>query len=360
MKVWSFAGLTLALMLSACSEQSTSESLSADGVEGYSNQPSATESRLAVVQQRGKLICGVDGGIPGFSFVDDDGAYSGLDVEVCQALAAALFDDPEAVEYRRLESSERFVALAQGEVDILSRNTTWTVKRDTQLGIEFGPTIFYDGQGVMVRKDSGITEIEDFSGKRICVETQTTTEANLADSLQELKISAEVLFYQDTDVVYDSYQQGRCEGVTADKSQLIVSRSQFNNPDDHTLLNVTMSKEPLGPVIVDNDSAWFDVVEWVIYGLMQAEEFGITSANVDDFKDSQDASVEIARFLGDEDTFGSDMGISDNFMYRVISHVGNYGEIYDRNLGSESQFQLDRGLNNLWINGGLLYSPPFR
>lgn len=361
MKKWSFLGLAVALAVTACGGGTTSEpSAGGDAGSADADAPAASAdgSRLAAVQERGQLVCGVDGGIPGFSFVDESGAYSGLDVDVCKAVAAALFDDPEAVEYRRLDSTERFTALSGGEVDMLSRNTTWTISRDTQVGMEFAPTTFYDGQGMMVRSDAGIASLEDFAGRAICVETGTTTELNLTDQMRQLGIEFEPVVFQDADAAYAAYDEGRCEGMTSDKSQLLARRSTLPTPDEHTLLDVTMSKEPLGPLTVNNDSAWFDVVKWVTYGLIQAEEFGITAANIDDFVGGDDPNI--ARFLGEEGTLGEDMGLPNDFMYRVISNVGNYGEIYDRNLGESSQFQLDRGLNSLWTEGGLLYAPPFR
>jgi general L-amino acid transport system substrate-binding protein len=357
MRKWGLLAAALGLTLAACGG-TTTDTATTDGGDGGDTATAASGSRLDVVKERGTLICGVDGGIPGFSFVDESGTYSGLDVDVCKAVAAAVLGDPEAVEYRRLDSTERFTALAGGEVDMLSRNTTWTTSRDTQVGLEFAPTTFYDGQGMMVREDSGIAGLEDFAGKAICVETGTTTELNLTDQMRKLNVDFEPVVFQDADAAYAAYDEGRCEGMTSDKSQLIARRSTLPNPDEHILLDVTMSKEPLGPVTVNNDSAWFDVVKWVTFGLFQAEEMGITSENIAEFQGSEDPSI--ARFLGEEGTLGSDMGLPNDFMVSVISGVGNYGEIYERNLGSESQFNLDRGLNALWTEGGLVYPPPFR
>ncbi|MDJ0701974.1 MAG: amino acid ABC transporter substrate-binding protein [Leptolyngbyaceae cyanobacterium MO_188.B28] len=358
MRNWSFLlmALTVAVApLSACSEPGTSTNTSADG-----QSSNVGGSRLQVVLNRGRLVCGVEGSIPGFSFLDESGAYSGLDVDVCKAVAAALFDDPDAIEYRRLDTTERFTALTGGEVDMLSRNTTWTITRDTSVGLEFAPTTFFDGMGMMVREDSGITELEDFEGKAICVTSGTATELNLTDQMRKLDISFEPVVYQNRDATYAAYDEGRCEGITSDKSTLISRRSTLPTPGDHVLMAVTMSKEPLGPVTINNDSAWFDVVKWVTYGLIQAEEFGITSENVDEFTTSKDPSIK--RFLGveGEGTLGADMGIPNDFMYRAITHVGNYGEIFDRNVGKDSQFKLERGLNDLWTRGGLMYAPPFR
>jgi general L-amino acid transport system substrate-binding protein len=315
-------------------------------------------SRLNTIKERGQLICGVEGNIPGFSFVDQSGSYSGIDVDVCKAVAAALFNDPNAVEYRNLDSTERFTALTGGEVDMLSRNTTWTLSRDTSVGLEFAPTTFYDGQGMMVRQNSGIQSLRDFQGKSVCVETGTTTELNLTDKMRQAGVQFNPVVFQEANAAYAAYSEGRCEGMTSDKSQLIARRSTLPNPGEHVLLNVTMSKEPLGPVTSNNDSAWFDTVKWVTYALIEAEELGITQGNVDQKKASEDPTVR--RFLGVEGSLGEDMGLPNDFAYRVVKSVGNYGEVYERNLGKASQFKLDRGQNDLWTRGGLLYSPPFR
>jgi len=315
-------------------------------------------SRLDTVKERGQLICGVEGNIPGFSFVDQSGSYSGIDVDVCKAVAAALFNDPNAVEYRNLDSTERFTALTGGEVDMLSRNTTWTLSRDTSVGLEFAPTTFYDGQGMMVRQNSGIQSLSDFQGKSVCVETGTTTELNLTDKMRQAGVQFNPVVFQEANAAYAAYSEGRCEGMTSDKSQLIARRSTLPNPGEHVLLDVTMSKEPLGPVTSNNDSAWFDTVKWVTYALIEAEELGITQGNVDQKKASEDPTVR--RFLGVEGSLGEDMGLPNDFAYRVVKSVGNYGEVYERNLGKGSQFNLDRGQNDLWTRGGLLYSPPFR
>jgi general L-amino acid transport system substrate-binding protein len=353
MRKWGLLAAALGLTLAACGGSTTT---TADG--GEDGAPATGGSRLDVVKERGQLICGVDGGIPGFSFVDESGAYSGLDVDVCKAVAAAVLGDAEAVEYRRLDSTERFTALSGGEVDMLSRNTTWTISRDTSVGLEFAPTTFFDGQGMMVKTDSGISSLEDFAGKAVCVETGTTTELNLTDQMRQLGVDFEPVVFQDADAAYAAYAEGRCEGMTSDKSQLIARRSTLPNPDESILLEVTMSKEPLGPVTVNNDSTWFDVVKWTTFGLIQAEEFGITSENIATFEGSEDPNI--ARFLGEEGTLGSDMGLPNDFMVSVIGQVGNYGEVFDRNLGTDSQFELERGQNALWTEGGLMYPPPFR
>lgn len=317
-----------------------------------------SKSRLDTVISRGKLMCGVSGDLPGFSFVDQTGKYSGLDVDFCRALAAALFNDPEKVEYRNLTSKERFEVLKAGDVDLLSRNSTWTAGRDTGLGLEFVATMFYDGQGMMVSKAAGITKLEDLAGKSVCVETGTTTELNLADQMRKLNIDYKPLVFENGDATYAAYAQGRCEGVTSDRSQLAGRRTTLPKPEDHQVLEVVMSKEPLAPVVVNNDSRWADVVKWVVFTLTNADELGITAKNVDEKLKSTDPVVK--RFLGVEGTLGKDMGLPNNFTVRIIKAVGNYGEVYERNVGTGSKINLPRGINNLWNNGGLMYAPPFR
>lgn len=355
MKTWGsiIASVLMLIPVTACETGDTQNKTQAN----QGNQQAT--SRSYIVKNRGQLICGVEGGIPGFSYVDQNGDYSGIDVDICKAVAAALFDDPNAVEYRNLDSTERFTALNGGEVDMLSRNTTWTISRDTNVGLEFAPTTFYDGQGMMVRADSGVNSLEDLQDKSICVEAGTTTELNLTDNLRQQNVKAETLTFQQADPAYAAYAEGRCDGMTSDKSQLLSRRSTLPIPNDHIILDVTMSKEPLGPVTKNNDSAWFDIVKWVTYALIEAEELGITQANVDDLKqNSEDPTIR--RFLGVDGDLGEGLGLSNDFAYRVIKNVGNYGEVYNRNLGEESQFKLPRGMNDLWTNGGLLYSPPFR
>lgn len=344
-------------VLSACTTTESADTTTGATAEEGAAPAATSSSRLATILDRGTLICGVEGSIPGFSFVDSSGAYSGLDVDICRAVAAALFGDPEAVEYRNLDSTERFTALAAGEVDMLSRNTTWTSSRDAAggNGMEFAPTTFYDGQGMMVRVDSGIETLEDFEGKSICVETGTTTELNLADRMRELGVTYQEVKFQDSDATYAAYAEGRCEGATSDQSQLAARRTTLPNPDEHKILSVTMSKEPLAPVTMNNDSQWFDVVKWVTYGLIQAEEFGITQANLEEQLASE--NPEIRRFLGVEGDLGAQLGLEPDFMARAIRAVGNYGEIYERNIGP---LGIPRGLNSLWTDGGLMYSPPFR
>jgi general L-amino acid transport system substrate-binding protein len=351
-----FAGLLVLSSLVACSDtpQQSGGNMAKDGT----TKDSQAKGRLATVLSRGNVICGVSGELPGFSFVGQDGKYSGLDVEVCRAIAAALFDDPTKVEFRNLNAKERFTAVQTGEVDILSRNTTFTLSRDTSVGLNFAPVVFYDGQGIMVKKASGIKTLADLKNKSICIQTGTTTEQNLTDQLQKRGIPYKPLVFEDVNTVFATYAEGRCEGVTADRSQLISRRTTQPKPDDHTILEEPLSKEPLAPAVAGGDDAWQDTVKWVVYSLIEAEELGITSKNLSQFSASKDPALR--RFLGQDGSLGKDMGLPNDFAARIVKHVGNYGEVYDRNLGPTTKLNLPRGQNNLWTKGGLLFSPPFR
>lgn len=314
------------------------------------------ESLLNTVTERGNLVCGVNGQLPGFSFVNENGEYSGLDVDVCRAVAAALFDDPTQVEFRDLSAQERFTAVQTGEVDLLNRNTTWTVSRDTSVGMEFAPTTFYDGQGLLAPTGSGIQGLSDLEGKSVCVLSGTTNEQNLADRMRKLGVNYTPVVFEDVDALYAAYEQGRCGVATSDRSQLTARRAILGNPEEHEVLDVVLSKEPLGPLVANGDAQWFDAVKWITYALIEAEELGINSQNIDSFAETEDP--QISRFLGQEGNLGGDMGLPNDFAARAIRHVGNYGEIYDRNIGQP--FDLERGQNSLWTDGGLMYSPPFR
>ncbi|MBU6335579.1 MAG: amino acid ABC transporter substrate-binding protein [Chloroflexi bacterium] len=321
--------------------------------------PAATTGRLETITARGTVICGVNNNpLPGFASVDASGVYSGFDVDFCKAVAAALFDDPSKVEYRPLSSQDRFTALQTGEIDVLIRNSTWTLGRDGDVGLDWSPTTFYDGQGMMVRKDSGITSIDDMDGATICVQTGTTTELNLADVFRAKGLTFQPVVFPDGDQTRSAYDAGQCDGFTTDKSGLVSSITLLSNPADHQILSDTMSKEPLGPSVLQGDPKWADAVNWITYATFQAEEYGITSANLAEFSASE--VPEIRRFLGIEGELGKGVGLSNDFAARVIKHVGNYAEIYNRNLGPDTPFNLPRGLNALYTEGGLLYSPPFR
>ncbi len=338
--------IILLTFLSSCAKKTTKVGVNS----------SNSKSNLALVKERGYLICGVNGQLPGFSFVNEKGEYSGLDTDICRAIAAALFDDPNKVEFRNLSAQERFTAVQAGEVDILSRNTTWTLSRDTDAGLEFAPVVFYDGQGMMVKQSSKIKQVADLQNKSICVLAGTTSAANLADQMGKRAINYNPVISNDTDAVYAAYQQGRCDAVTADRSQLIARRSNLASPQEHVILNTVLSKEPLAPAIAAGDAAWLDVVRWSIFTLIQAEEFGINSDNLSSFETTEDPAIK--RFLGLQESLGEDLGLTNDFANRIINHVGNYEEIYQRNIGIP--FQLERGQNELWTMGGLIYSPPFR
>ncbi|MEM7758341.1 MAG: amino acid ABC transporter substrate-binding protein [Cyanobacteria bacterium P01_A01_bin.40] len=312
-------------------------------------------STLDIVQERGYLICGVNGELPGFSFVNSDDRYEGIDVDFCRAIAAALFDDANQVKFRNVTAEERFAVLKSGEIDLLSRNTTKTLSRDTDSNLGFTPPIFYDAQGVMVKKASGIKKLADLENKSICVAEDTTSYDNLQDYMKQAAINFRIVASSDREVLFDSYEYDRCQGITTDISQLIARRTLLANPRDHQILAQTISQEPLAPMLRHQDSQWFDVVKWITFALIQAEEFGISSENIKVYRNTKELGIR--RFLGLDNDLGSQLGLSNDFTLRIIEQVGNYGEIYERNIGQP--FGLDRGENALWQNGGLMYSPPF-
>jgi general L-amino acid transport system substrate-binding protein len=320
--------------------------------------------KMAAIKARGSLICGVDGKLPGFSFVSPDGSYSGLDVDICKATAAAVLSDPAKVTYRDLSATERFAALSSGEVDLLSRNTTMTLSRDAPGGnaLAFAPTTFFDDQAVMVPATSGIRSLKEVAGKPICVETGTASELNLADRMRELNATYTPLKFQSGDQTYAAYLQGRCVAVTTDRSQLAAKRTGFPKPSEHILLPDVLSKEPLNPATINADPAWADAVRWVVYSLIQAEEMGITAANIDAKVAEAKANKNLAqlrRFFGVEGDLGKQLGLPADFVVRTVKAVGNYGEVFERNVGTGSPLKLDRGVNQQWRQGGLMYSPPF-
>jgi len=320
--------------------------------------PAAGE-RLGAITARGRLVCGVHTELLGFGYIDQAGRNVGFDIDLCRAVATAIFNDPEAVEFVPITAAERGPALQTGEVDVVCRNMTWTSTREAQWG-NFTWIMFYDGQGMMVRADLGATTLEDLGGATICVTTGTTTELNLADAFRSLGLEFTPVTFEETSAVYGAYEEGRCDAATSDKSQLAAVRAGFANPDDHVILDVTMSKEPLTPAVPAGDDQWLDVVKTVMWVLINAEELGVTSQNVDAMMASD--SPEIRRLLGVEGDFGqADLGLSPDFAANVIRTVGNYGEIYDRYMGPQGiAFTLDRGLNRLWKDGGMIYAPPLR
>ncbi len=309
------------------------------------------------ILDRGELICGVSKGTPGFTVINTDGSYSGFDVDFCRVIAAAVLGDSTKVSFRPLEASERQAALQSEEIDVMSRNTTWTLSRDAVWGATFAQTTFFDGQGMMVPTDSGITDLKGLEGLTICVQSGTTTELNLADQMSLAGVTYTPKVFSDAAATWDSFVQGQCDAFTTDKSGLIGYKGTAADPTKFTILDVTMSKEPLGPLSPQSDPQFADIVRWSVFATIQAEEYGITSKNVDDFLKSE--IPEIQRFLGQGDNaIGSLYGIANDFTIQIIKQVGNYGEIFDRNL--TAPFGVGRGINDLWTKGGLMYSPPFR
>jgi general L-amino acid transport system substrate-binding protein len=320
-----------------------------------------TASRLDSIRSRGKMICGGNANVAGFGFLAADGSYSGFDIDFCRAVAVAVFGvaDDSTMEIRPLTAADRPVALQTNEIDVLIRNTTYTLSRDTEWAADFGPTNFYDGQGMMVRADSGIESLEDLEGGSVCVQTGTTTELNLADVMASLGINYESIVFPDSPTTTAAYNEGTCDGFTTDKSGLISQKQELTNPEEHIILDVTMSKEPLGPAYSHGDNQWGDVVDWSVYCTISGEEYGITSENVDEMIETAE-DPNIRRMLGVEGALGEGLGLGNDFCANIIREVGNYAEIYNRSLGPDTPYNVPRGLNNLYTEGGLLYAPPFR
>ncbi|MDB0046797.1 amino acid ABC transporter substrate-binding protein [Alphaproteobacteria bacterium] len=313
---------------------------------------------LKNTMKKGFVRCGVSQGLPGFSNADAAGNWTGVDVDVCRAVAAAVLGDANKVKFTPLSAKERFTALTSGEIDILSRNTTWTLSRDADLGVTFVGVNFYDGQGFMVRKDSGITSTSQFkNGISACTNIGTTTELNMRDFFNSKGISYEPVAFEKADEVVAAYDSGRCDTYTTDKSGLAAQRTKMTNPDDHIVLPETISKEPLGPVVRQGDAVWEDIVRWSLNVMIEAEEYGISSSNADMMKTSENPAVK--RLVGTEGELGSYLGLDQDWSLRIIKQVGNYGESYKRNI-ADTGILPDRGPNNIWTQGGLLYTPPAR
>ncbi len=320
---------------------------------------SAFAGTLDDVKARGQLICGVTTGLAGFAAPDDKGEWQGFDVDVCRAVAAGVFGDPKKVKFVPTTGQSRFPALQSGEVDMLARNTTWTFDRDVKLGFEFTGINFYDGQGFIVRKSLGIKSALELDGASVCVGTGSTTELNLGDFFTANNMSYTPVVYVTADEIRAGYLANRCDAYTTDRSGLAAQRSVFPNPDDHVVLPEVISKEPLGPLVRHGDHQWGDVVRWSLNVMIIAEEKGLTSANVDEKKASTN-DPEVKRLLGVEGEYGARLGLSNEWAYNIIKTVGNYAETYERNIGPSTQIALERGVNALWTNGGILYAPPFR
>jgi general L-amino acid transport system substrate-binding protein len=323
--------------------------------------PAAAQGRLPTleaIKQRGQIICGANTGLPGFSVPDKQGNWSGLDVDFCRALAAAIFNDPTKTRFIPTSSVNRFASLQSGEVDVLSRNVTWTSSRDTSLGFNFGPVTYYDGQGFMVKKSLNAKSAKDLSGATVCVNQGSTTELNLADYFRTNNMLLKVVSFPTGEESVKAYEAGRCDSFTTDVSGLYAERLKMANVGDHIILPEIISKEPLAPAVRHGDDQWFDIVKWTQYAIVTAEELGVTKANVDEQLKS--TNPDIRRLLGLEGKHGEALGLSNDWAYRIIKHVGNYGENFEKNVGSGSELKISRGLNQLWTKGGLQYAPPIR
>ena len=311
------------------------------------------------IKSKGVLTCGVTSGTPGFSSADSTGNYTGLDIDVCKGVTAAIFGSPDKIKFVPLSAPQRFTAIQSGEVDILSRNTTWTLGREAQLGLLFGPTVFYDGQGFLVKKSANIKSAKQLSGATVCVQPGTTTELNLADYFRANKLELKTVVIENLDEVENTFFSGRCDAFTTDSSSLAGTRiTKAPKPDDYIILPELISKEPLAPSVRQGDDQFFNIMRWTVFALIQAEEKGITSKNVDDMLKSEDPDIK--RFLGVMPGNGKALGLDEKWAYDIIKAVGNYGEIFERNVGKGSPLKLERGLNDLWTTGGLMYAPPAR
>ncbi|PLX39421.1 MAG: amino acid ABC transporter substrate-binding protein [Hyphomicrobiales bacterium] len=318
----------------------------------------ASAATLDDVKAKGFIQCGVSQGLPGFSNPDDKGNWTGLDVDFCRAMAAAVFGDATKVKFTPLSAKERFTALQSGEIDVLPRNTTWTMSRDTALGLNFAGVNYYDGQGFMVRKSLGVASALELSGASVCTNTGTTTELNVADYFRANNMPYEIVAFEKADEVVQAYDAGRCDVYTTDASGLYAQRLKLTSPDEHTVLPEIISKEPLGPVVRQGDDQWFNIAKWTLFAQVNAEEMGVTMANVDEMKGSDNPSIK--RMLGTEGAFGEPLGIGNDWAYQIVKQVGNYGEMFDRNVGPETPLGIARGVNALWSKGGLQYAPPIR
>ncbi len=313
---------------------------------------------LALIKQRGYLICGVSQGLTGFSTVDDKGNWQGLDVDFCKAVAAAVLRDANKVTYIPLSAKDRFTALQSGDIDLLSRNTSWTFLRDTTLSLNFIGVIYYDAQGLMVKKSIKVTSAKELNGAIVCTNTGTTTELNIADFFKANNLKYQIITYEKTDETLAAYESGRCDVYSTDMSGLAAQKLKLKSPEDHLILPEKISKEPLSPLVRQGDDAWANIVRWVLFSLINAEELGITQHNFKEKMNSTDSNIQ--RLLGKKDNLGEKIDLPNDWALQVISQVGNYGEIFERNIGNQSQLKIERGINALWTQGGILYAPPLR
>jgi general L-amino acid transport system substrate-binding protein len=320
--------------------------------------PDASKTTLEAIKARGQLSCGVSQGLPGFSSPDDKGNWTGLDVDICRAIAAAIFNDASKIKFVPLSAKDRFTALQSAEIDVLSRNTTWTLSRDTTLGANFAGVTYYDGQGFMVKKSLKVNSALELNSASVCVQTGTTTEQNLADYFKGNNMKYEVIAFGTNDEAVKAYESGRCDVFTTDVSGLYADRLKLANAADHVVLPEVISKEPLGPMVRHGDDQWFDIVKWTLYALITAEELGITQKNVDEMAKS--AKPEMKRVFGTDGNLGEQLGLTKDWVSRIVKAVGNYGEAFDRNVGAGSRLGIARGINALWNKGGIQYAPPIR
>jgi len=313
---------------------------------------------LDQIKQRGVLNCGANGQLPGFGMPDAQGVWSGFDVDYCKALAAAIFNDPSKVKYVALTAKDRFTALQSGDVDVLIRNTTWSSSRDSQLGLNATGANYFDGQGFIIRKSLKVNSALELSDASVCVQQGTTNELNLADYFRGNKMKLKSVTFAQLDEALKAYDSGRCDSFTSDASQLYSVRLKLAKAEDHVVLPEIISKEPLSPFVRHGDEQWFDIVKWVHFALLNAEEYNVTKANVDEQVKSD--NPEIKRLLGAEGNYGEQLGLTKDWAHRIVKQVGNYGEVFERNLGQGSPLKIARGLNALWTKGGIQYGPPIR
>jgi general L-amino acid transport system substrate-binding protein len=319
---------------------------------------SAGGATLDDVKKRGMLNCGANGQLPGFGLPDSQGNWTGLDVDLCRAVAAAVLNDPNKVKFVALTAKDRFTALQSGDIDLLVRNTTWTLSRDTQLGLNAAAVNYYDGQGFIIRKELKVNSALELNDATICVQQGTTTELNLADYFRSNKMRLKTVTFLQLEEAVNAYETGRCNAYTTDASGLYSVRLKLAKPDDHVVLPEIISKEPLAPFVRQGDDQWFDIVKWVHFAMVNAEELNVTKANVDEQMRSD--NPEVKRLLGLDQNFGEQLGLTKDWAHRIVKLVGNYGEIFERNVGQGSPLKITRGLNALWTKGGLQYAPPIR
>ncbi len=318
----------------------------------------ASAQTLKAVKDRGILNCGANGTLAGFGLPDAQGNWTGLDVDFCRAVAAAIFNDPTKVKFVALTAKDRFTALQSGEIDVLARNTTWTSSRDTSLGLNFAGVIYYDGQGFIVRNALKVNSALELNGASVCVQQGTTTELNLADYFRTNKMQLKSVTFATADEAVKAYDAGRCDAYTTDASALYAERLRLANPNDNMILPEIISKEPLGPVVRHGDDQWFDIVKWVLFAMLDAEELNVTSKTMSNALKSD--NPEIKRLVGTEGNYGEQLGLTQDWVVRIVTNVGNYGEVFERNVGKGSPLKITRGLNALWNKGGIQYAPPVR